>query len=176
MVAAVSLTLALAGVAIVSRAFSPADGRPRGAAPSSCPTGGSYVPILDPQFGPADSEVSLAGALPQDEGGESGQPGDPITKVVAWWNLKWERWSSALSKTEQPAAAGTGPVQLLGEASVEGMCDYEISFSVPEVDPGAYELVVIYQGRDVEGFPSYAAFEPVRFQVTGATSDDTDSG
>lgn len=54
------------------------------------------------------------------------------------------------------------PVIHLGEANVEGVCSYRVTFAVPDVMPGDYALVVIEHGRS----GAAALGEPINFSVT----------
>ena len=130
----------------------------------SCPAvNAAYRPSAAPSFGEPGSTVTVSGPLPQR--GKDGLPGDPITRVTAWWNLDPERWWTAVERPPAPRPADPGIVRLLEEADVSGECDFELRFTVPDVEPGTYQVVVIYESSAPSG-PGHAAFEPMSIEVT----------
>jgi hypothetical protein len=92
------------------------------------------------------------------DGSYRGQTSD---RVLVWWNPDPPLQVFA----ETPRGGGPGPVLYLSGQNVEGVCTFQVAFTVPDVPRGSYPVVVIYGGEDVGG-PSFAAFEPVSFEVT----------
>ena len=66
----------------------------------------------------------------------------------AWWNASPDEWEylSPFSSTK-PSPANAGPLLALGEDG-RGACAFSITFSVPDVPPGVYPIVVLQETGD----------------------------
>jgi hypothetical protein len=115
------------------------------AARTDCPTpsGDDRAWSLSSTSGPAGSSVDVSGTF---------QNG--VYWVQLWWNADGDRIADAVGPPPWPPAgprfqvppAGRGPVlelaSVAGPAS-GGDCTYRASFTVPDVDPGTYQLVFV---------------------------------
>lgn len=111
--------------------------------PPTCPVGDTT------SASPAEAEpgqtVSLTGPMPlQFQDGSFDEKGRTI--AIAWWNADRQDWPSLSSfSTGSPAPIASGPIVRLGEGGV-GQCSFSIAFTVPDVPPGDYSIVVIHEG------------------------------
>jgi hypothetical protein len=64
---------------------------------------------------------------------------------IAWWNASPEDWAllSSFSNVE-PSPAEEGPLLRLGDGG-RGACSFSIGFTVPDVPPGDYPIVVLQE-------------------------------
>jgi hypothetical protein len=125
-----------------------------------------YVPEVMPASGVAGTETTVTGEFPHGEPGPGGYPVESGAEwVEVWWNLDPSEpggWSSALPGGEDPIAAEPGPVFKLGRVDVTDSCTYELSFEIPDMEPGVYPIVVLYMNQE-----SAASFQPAHLEVTG---------
>jgi hypothetical protein len=67
------------------------------------------------------------------------------TIAIAWWNANKQDWPYLSSfSTRSPSPVSSGPIVRLGEGG-EGQCSFSITFTVPDVPPGDYPIVVIHE-------------------------------
>lgn len=127
-------------------------------APQACGRARSYAPRLTPREASPGTRVTVAGRFPQY--GENGKPGAPTTKLAVWWNLRPERYDTAVSA--HPLPDRRGRVLELGavRVPVPNPCGYRISFRIPDVSPSSYRVVLLGFGGG-----GFAAFAPVRLTV-----------
>lgn len=93
---------------------------------------------------PGDA-ITIYGPMPfQHEDGSFDHSGD--SRMIAWWNASPDDAAllSSFSRVE-PSPATTGPLLRLGEAG-RGACSFSIGFTVPDVPPGDYPIVVLQEG------------------------------
>jgi hypothetical protein len=65
--------------------------------------------------------------------------------MSAWWNASPDDWEHLSSfRTTEPSPAGAGPLLRLGEGG-RGACSFSIAFTVPDVPPGVYPIVVLQE-------------------------------
>jgi hypothetical protein len=81
----------------------------------------------------------------QHEDGSYDHSGD--FRMIAWWNASPEDWALLSSSTVEPSPATVGPLLRLGEGGL-GACSFSIGFTVPDVPPGQYPIVVLDHGND----------------------------
>jgi hypothetical protein len=127
--------------------------------------GDGYAPGVTPTSGLAGTEATVSGEFPHGEPGPGGYPVEAdMESIEVWWNLDPgdDAWASALPGGQEPVPARPGPVLRLGRVGMEGSCTYELSFTVPDVPPGTYPIVVLQMDPE-----SAAAFRPAYFEVTG---------
>lgn len=92
---------------------------------------------------------------------EAGRYLGPSGRIGFWFNLPPDGWEEIYSSLEPPASNEGVPVIHLGEAVVEGQCSYRVTFRVPDVPPGIYEIVPIEHGHG-----GSAAFAATEFRVS----------
>jgi hypothetical protein len=92
---------------------------------------------------------------------EAGRYLGPSGKIGFWFNLPPGAWAYVYSSQAPPSSNQGTPVIHLGEAHVKGQCSYRVTFKVPDVPPGIYDIVPIEHGRG-----SSSAFQPLEFRVT----------
>ena len=113
--------------------------------PSCTPVEGQYHASLTPSSGPAGSSVQVSGPRPLYNYDES-PPFDssPLTFEV-WWNVTPDQWERLLPSWTGPSPSPTGPgnVVLVGEVTTEPVCEFQLQFTVPDVPPGSYPIVVM---------------------------------
>lgn len=114
----------------------------------TCPQWEAPFARMAPTSGAPGSEITVVG-----RGVGSDKGGNPAftTAVQVWWNLDPVRSQFAGSKMQSPAPVQDGPVELIAEQFVNHQCEYESTFAIPDVDPGDYEVVLIYFGGDLDG-------------------------
>jgi hypothetical protein len=191
-VGGVALAVAVAGLVVAVRALSPSTQKQPStlevlatltptatatatAAPSpgvACPTpsGDSPGPVtLSSQQGPPGSSVDASGSF-----------WDQELWVQLWWNAGELRdhvdpppWPP--TGPDLPfAPAGPGPVvRLASDAgpATTGACTFRTTFTVPNVEPGTYQLQWVF-GKHAEGQPQgggafYLMSSELTFEVTG---------
>jgi hypothetical protein len=108
------------------------------------PAHGGYGASANPSSGAPGDSVTVEGPMPfRHEDGSYDTSGE--TTMVAWWNASpndWEHLSP--SSSVSPSPAGPGPIVRLGEGGT-GACSLAIDFSVPDVPPGDYPIVVLQE-------------------------------
>jgi hypothetical protein len=139
-----------------------------GAGVQECPTPSGDSPpevILSSKAGPAGSSVDVSGTL---------QTGDRFLQL--WWNAA-DDMPDRLDNPPWPPTgpdlrlhpAGPGPLVKLaaipGPAATGG-CSFRTEFTVPDVDPGTYQVVWVIGAAKYP--PGYSLFDsPTTFEVTG---------
>lgn len=111
--------------------------------PPTCPIG--YEASASPTEAEPGETVTLTGPMPfQFEDGSYDAEGRTI--AIAWWNADEKDWPYLSSfSTRSPSRVASGPIVRLGEGGV-GQCSFAITFTVPDVPPGDYPIVVIQEG------------------------------
>lgn len=117
-----------------------------------CPSvEGGNASVVDPVSGTPGLTSTVSGTLPppyQESGLRVSQ-----WKIEVWWNLAAAPGWASFS-LEPPPAAQPSPVVLLGEQATGATCSYDVAFTVPDVPPGTYTIVVIrYGGGGATSFP-----------------------
>jgi hypothetical protein len=128
-----------------------------------CPTptrSVGYAVNVQPTTGAPGSEVVVTGNTPLFA--PSGKYLGPSGKIGFWFNLPWNAWENIYSTLPPPSTNAGMPVLHLGEALVQGRCSYRVTFTVPDMPPGIYPLVLI---EHVPG-SSAALAKPISFHVT----------
>jgi hypothetical protein len=92
---------------------------------------------------------------------EAGRYLGPSGKIGFWFNLPFAAWTRVYPLPGAPSANGSVPVIHLGEADVRDECSYRVTFRVPTVPPGVYDIVPIEHGGG-----GSAAFPAIEFRVT----------
>lgn len=113
--------------------------------PPVCPAPGSggYGAALSMASGAAGDVVRISGPMPfRFEDGSYDSGGDGF--VTAWWNADPKDWPflSSFSTTQPSPAVDGSRIIRLGEGG-RGACSFSISFTVPDVAPGEYPIVVL---------------------------------
>ena len=106
---------------------------------------GSYVVSASATHPAPGGEVTLSGRVPfQHEDGSYNESG--TGQMVAWWNVAPDDWTKLVagSPSPSPAVAGQNIVQL-GNAPMNA-CTFAIPFTVPDVPPGDYPVLVLQEG------------------------------
>jgi hypothetical protein len=116
--------------------------------PPVCPmpaTGGFGATLSTTEGAPGDA-ITIDGPMPfQHEDGSYDHSGD--FRMIAWWNASPEDWALLSSSTVEPSPATVGPLLRLGEGGLSA-CSFSIGFTVPDVPPGQYPIVVLDHGND----------------------------
>jgi Tol biopolymer transport system component len=116
--------------------------------PPICPApaeSGYGAELSSDQGAPGDL-VTVSGPMPfQREDGSYDMSGE--TRMIAWWNASQEDWPylSSFTTVRPSPAVETSPLLRLGEGGGES-CSFSIRFTVPEVPPGDYPIVVLQEG------------------------------
>ena len=105
----------------------------------SCPDIQRHGPPWNPSAAPGAELTIVADSAGRDEGGRPAV--DSFMEV--WWNLDVDRYETAVSATDEPAAAGPGPVLRTLARPVDHACETRLTFSVPDVPPGDYPVVIL---------------------------------
>jgi hypothetical protein len=109
------------------------------------PTKGPYGASMNATSGPAGANVTVSGEVPfQTEDGSYVR--SPRT-LVAWWYAAprdWATLASVSAASPSPAIPGSDAIKL-GQDDAQS-CEFSISFTVPDVPPGTYPIVVIQEG------------------------------
>ena len=132
-----------------------------------CPTPArpvAYNVNIQPAAGAPGSTVFVTGNTPLFS--PAARYIGPTGKIGFWFNLPPNGWENIYSTVPAPTANSGAPIVHLGEASVQGRCSYRVTFTVPDMPPGSYPLVLI---EHVHG--SSSAFEPINFEVTAPNLD-----
>jgi hypothetical protein len=194
---AIALTVATGGSLLAVRAFS---GRAPGPAPISRIVAGTSPASASATVSPASTAGARTDCpAPSDQdrawalSSTSGPVGSSVDVsgsfqngefwVQVWWNADGDDVADKVGSPPwphtgpdmHPSAAGPGPVVKLasvaGPAS-GGECSYRARFTVPDVDPGTYQLVFVMGAMSVPaGEGGSAVFESspgsVTFRVSG---------
>jgi hypothetical protein len=103
----------------------------------------SYTPRLSTATGPADTAVTITGAIPPT--GENGQP-IHLARLVVWWNLDL-RYPSPAVRFRTSARPGH-LIKLTIVPLIRSESCYRGSFTVPKIHPGRYPVVVLQEAKD----------------------------
>jgi hypothetical protein len=109
------------------------------------PTRGADGASMTATSGPAGTSVTISGGVPFQSKDGSYVRG-PRT-FAAWWNAApkdWPNLASFPTATPSPAIPGSDVIKV-GQDDAQS-CEFTISFTVPDVPPGAYPIVVIQEG------------------------------
>lgn len=111
-----------------------------------------YGTAIDPVTGPPGTQVTLSGTTVRGEDWRWA----PSDRLEAWWN------------TDVPVAHGRpiadGPVLRLVRVEDMERCRFEATFTVPDVEPGRYQISVL--AWDADPSEGYGWFLPHHFTVT----------
>jgi Tol biopolymer transport system component len=109
------------------------------------PTKGADGASMTATSGPAGASITISGDVPFQSKDGSYVRG-PRT-FVAWWNAApkdWPTLASFSTATPSPAIPGSDVINV-GQDDAQA-CEFSISFTVPDVPPGTYPIVVIHEG------------------------------
>jgi hypothetical protein len=134
----------------------PADAR----CPEPSRAEGAYAILVGPTNGRPGTKVFVTENVPLFN--KAGRYLGPKGKIGFWFNLPFNRWTSAYTTAGPPHSANGVPVVHLGEATVAGHCSYRVMFTVPNVPPGIYGIVAI---EHIDGNAA-ALGRPIEFRVT----------
>jgi hypothetical protein len=121
---------------------------------------GAYAILVGPTSGRPGTKVFVTENVPLFN--KAGRYLGPKGKIGFWFNLPFNRWTSAYTTAGPPHSANGVPVVHLGEATVAGHCSYRVMFTVPNVPPGIYGIVAI---EHIDGNAA-ALGRPIEFRVT----------
>lgn len=111
--------------------------------PSDCAVPKDYPldATVNPQAGTIGTNVVVTGPVPFYE-----QDGtfDASEIIEVWWNADPETYWDLLNGSEALAVNPNSPVQRLGEQPANEACDFKITFTVPDVPEGKYNVVIIH--------------------------------
>src|SRR5207248_1659099 len=107
-------------------------------------TEGAYQVLIGPVSGKPGTLVTMSGNTPLFN--EAGHYIGPSGDIGFWFNLPWGSWESAYS-SQSPTSYRGVPVLGLGDANVNGVCTYRVTFRIPSVPPGGYDIVPIEHSR-----------------------------
>jgi hypothetical protein len=116
--------------------------------PPVCPSpaSGGYGAALSRAEGRPGDRIDVTGPMPfVREDGSFDTSGETV--MIGWWNAPPDGWamlSSFATSKPAPAVAGS-PLERLGEGG-RGACSFSIGFTVPDVPPGEYPIVVLQEG------------------------------
>jgi len=70
------------------------------------------------------------------------------TRMIVWWNASPKDWPylSSFSNVDPSPAVQGSPLLRLGEGGGD-TCSFSVSFTVPDVPPGTYPIVVLQERR-----------------------------
>jgi hypothetical protein len=122
---------------------------------------GAYSILIGPTSGRPGTKVFVAENVPLFN--KAGRYLGPNGKIGFWFNLPFDRWTSAYTTGGPPRSANGVPVLHLGEATVADECSYRVMFTVPNVPAGTYGIVAI---EHIDGNAA-ALGKPIEFRVTG---------
>lgn len=116
--------------------------------PPTCPVSarGGDGTDLSTDVGVPGDRVTIAGRMPfgrkdgsYDTSGES--------RMIAWWNASPDDWPdlSSFSEVRPSPAVDGSPLLRLGDGG-GGSCTFSVTFTVPDVPPGEYPIVVLNEG------------------------------
>jgi len=106
---------------------------------------GSYAVSASATHAAPGDVITLSGRVPfQHEDGSYEESGSG--QMVAWWNVAPDDWTKRVagSPSPSPAVGGEDIVQL-GSAPMNA-CAFSIPFTVPDVVPGDYPVLVLQEG------------------------------
>lgn len=112
------------------------------------PAHGGYGAELSNDQGLPGDPITVSGPMPfQREGGSYDTSGE--TRMIAWWNASPEDWPylATFSTVQASPAVEAAPLLRLGEGGADS-CSFSIRFTVPDVAPGDYPIVVLQEGGD----------------------------
>jgi hypothetical protein len=115
--------------------------------PPTCTVGGegSYsVSASATQAVPGDA-ITLSGRVPfQHEDGSYDELG--TGQMVGWWNVMPSDWTNLVSGSPSPSPAVGG--QAIAQLGIAPMisCEFSIPFTIPDVPPGDYPVLVLQEG------------------------------
>jgi hypothetical protein len=110
------------------------------------PAGGGYGAELSAEEGAAGDQVTVSGPMPfQRKDGSYDTSGQ--TRMIVWWNASPKDWPylSSFSNVDPSPAVQGSPLLRLGEGGGD-TCSFSVSFTVPDVPPGTYPIVVLQEG------------------------------
>lgn len=122
------------------------------------PAEGGYEAELSLDRGAPGDVVTVSGPMPfQREDGSYDTSGQ--TRMIVWWNATPDEWPylSSFSEVEPSPAVEGLPLLRLGEAGGEA-CSFSVTFTVPDVPPGAYPIVVLQEGGGSSALEASLAF------------------
>jgi WD40 repeat protein len=110
------------------------------------PARGGYGAELSTDSGVPGDRVTVSGPMPFLREDGSYTPNDG-TRMIVWWNGSPDDWPylSSFSNVEPSPDTEGSPLLRLGEGGRDS-CRFSVSFTVPEVPPGDYPIVVLQEG------------------------------
>ncbi len=118
-------------------------------------TSDDYGTEIDPTAGPPGTEVKFSGTTVRGEDWEWA----PSDRLEAWWNT-----DAPASEVPGGTPVRDGPVLRLVRVDDMERCEFETTFTVPEVEPGRYKIsVFVWDANPEDG---YGLFLPHHFVVT----------
>jgi hypothetical protein len=110
------------------------------------PAEGGYGAELSTDRGAPGDHVTVSGPMPfQRQDGSYDSSGQ--TRMTVWWNASPQDWAylSSFSQVQPSPAVGGSPLLRLGEDG-GNVCSFGVTFTVPDVPPGDYPIVVLQEG------------------------------
>jgi Lipoprotein LpqB beta-propeller domain/WD40-like Beta Propeller Repeat len=128
--------------------------------PPICPAPamGGYGAELSAEEGAAGDQVTVSGPMPfQRKDGSYDTSGQ--TRMIVWWNASPKDWPylSSFSNVDPSPAVQGSPLLRLGEGGGD-TCSFSVSFTVPDVPPGTYPIVVLQEGGGGSSIEASLAF------------------
>lgn len=115
--------------------------------PSDCPVPKNYplVATLSSEAGTAGTKVVVTGIVPYYQ-----QDGtfDASQSIEVWWNANPETYWELVDGGEATGVNPDSPVQQLGDQPSNTACDFAITFTVPDVPEGKYNVVILERPGD----------------------------
>jgi hypothetical protein len=129
---------------VVGSSPDPSSGIVQDPSPLECSVGPEgFVATMSPASGPASSTATITGPAPFEHEDQSRRSTSEPLAIEAWFNADASAWEQLIPGVD--SKADTSPV-LLGRQDLTGKCEFQISFTVPDVAPGTYEVVLLLEG------------------------------
>jgi hypothetical protein len=121
------------------------------------PRGGDGADLSTASGSPSD-RVTISG--PMSFGGKDGSyDTSGESRMIVWWNASPDDWPdlSSFSEVRPSPAVDGSPLLRLGEDWAD-RCTFSVTFTVPDVPPGEYPIVVLNEGGRGSALAASLAF------------------